>query len=115
MRKAPLILTILAVIGAAGILVAQQKFPNMADFPVKFDNDRVVVQEISFEPGEWAGEHSHEGGQLVIILDEIKMLYREGGEEFERTFGKGEVFWIDPVKHDHKALTTGSAMLVSLK
>ena len=114
MRKVLLIVTILAIIGAAGMLVAQQKFPN-AEFPVKFDNDKVVVQEISFKVGEWSGEHSHEGGQLVIIVDEIKMLYREDGKEVERTYAKGDVFWIDPVKHDHKALSSGTAMLVSLK
>ena len=114
MRKVLLIVTILAVIGAAGMLVAQQEFPN-AEFPVKFDNDKVVVQEISFKVGEWAGERSHVGGQLVIILDEIKMLYREGGEEVERTFAKGDVFWIDPIKHDHKALSSGTGMLVSFK
>ena len=114
MRKVLLVVTILAVIGAAGMLVAQQEFPN-AEFPAVFENDKVVVQEISFKVGEWIGEHSHAGGQLVIILDETKMLYREGGKEVERTFAKGDVFWIDPVKHDHKALLSGNAMLVSLK
>ena len=115
MRKVLLIVTVLAVVGAAGILVAQQEYPNTGDFPVKFENDKVVVQEVSFPTGEWTGEHSHPGGQLVIILDEIKMLYREGGEVDERTFSKGDVFWIEAVTHDHKALVSGKAMLVSLK
>jgi hypothetical protein len=43
------------------------------------------------------------------------MLYREGGKETERSFKSGEVFWVEAVEHDHKALSKGSALLVSLK
>lgn len=115
MRKVLVIAIVLVVVGAAGVLVAQQKYPSNAEASVKLDNDKVVVQEISFKEGVWTGEHSHEGGQLVVILDDTKMLYREGGEEVERSFSKGDVFWIEPVTHDHMAISSGKAMLVSFK
>ena len=79
------------------------------------DNDHVVVQMMEFAPGEWAGEHSHPGNQLVVIVSPTKMLYREGGEETERSFKPGEVFWIDGVTHDHKATSKGKAVLISMK
>lgn len=114
MRRVLWVAAAVAIVGVAGILVAQQEYPN-AEFPVKFENDKVAVQEMSFTPGEWSGEHSHPGGQLVIIIDDIKMLYRENGEEVERAFSRGDVFWIDATTHDHKAISSGKAMLVSLK
>lgn len=106
---------LLIALGATGALLAQQKYPNLPDVPVVLENDRVVVQEIPFQPGDWAGEHSHAGGQVVVVLDELKMIYREGGEEVERTFAKGDVFWVDPVTHDHKALSSGTGVLITLK
>jgi hypothetical protein len=56
------------ILCAAGILVAQQEFPNVADAPVVLENDKVVVQRIEFEAGKWAGEHTHGGSQLAVVL-----------------------------------------------
>jgi len=106
---------LLGIFAIAGVLWAQQEFPNVSAGEVVLENDKVIVQKLSFETGTWAGEHSHEGGQLVVIIEPVKMLYKENGKEVERKFKPGDVFWIDPVKHDHKALKTGTAMLVSFK
>ncbi len=105
----------LIALGATGALLAQQKYPNLPDVPVVLDNDRVVVQKVEFHPGDWAGEHSHAGGQVVVVLDELKMVYREGGEEVERTYERGDVYWVDPVTHDHKSLSSGTGVLITLK
>lgn len=104
-----------AAVFVAGLVLGQQKYPNLPEPPVKFENGRVTVQEMTFEPGEWAGDHTHAGNQLVVIVEPIKMLYREGGEETERSFAAGDVFWVDKVEHDHKALTQGRAVLVTVK
>jgi quercetin dioxygenase-like cupin family protein len=116
MRKLFVVVVGLVIIGLAGVLLAQQKFPNLPDSPVVLDNDKLVVQRMEFEPGEWAGSHSHSGDQLVVIVSEAEMVYKdEDGKETTRTFEAGEVMWIDAVTHDHKATAKGSAILITLK
>ncbi len=105
----------IALLATAGLLLAQQEYPNIPDIPIVFENDQVVAQRMDFGPGEWAGAHSHAGNQIVVILDAITMLYKEGGEEVERSFETGTVFWVDATDHDHKTIKGGSAILISFK
>ena len=94
-----------------------QTYPNV-DPTVVFENDYVIVQKLSQEPGQWAGEHSHAGNQIVVVLKGGTTTYREGGEETEDTRADGEVFWLEATEaHDH-ATTSDSAteaLLVTLK
>jgi quercetin dioxygenase-like cupin family protein len=80
---------------------ARQVYPNMpAD--VVFENERFLAQRLSSEPGQWAGEHSHTGGQLVVVLEGATQTRREGGEEKVVTREAGDVFWVEPTEaHDH--------------
>ena len=55
---------------------------------------RALAQQIVSEPGQWTGEHSHDGNQLVVVVKGGTMVYREGGEETEVTYADGEVFWV---------------------
>ncbi len=78
-----------------------QTYPNLPA-NVVFENDRVVAQRLASEPGVWAGEHSHTGNQLVVVLKGGTQTYREGGEETSVTFEDGDVFWVEPTEaHDH--------------
>jgi len=115
MRRKLLFGVVLVALGVVGVLYAQQKYPNAPEPAVVLDNDQVVVQHMKLEPGAWVGEHSHNGDQLVISLSKMSLIYKEGGEETERTFEVGDVMWIDAGKHDHKALTKGTAILVTVK
>lgn len=94
-----------------------QTYPN-ADPTVVFENDYVIVQKLLQEPGQWAGEHSHTGNQIVVVLKGGTTTYREGGEETEVTRADGEAFWLEATEaHDH-ATTSDSAteaLLVTLK
>lgn len=38
-----------------------------------------------------------------------------GGEEMQKEYKAGDVFWIDAVEHDHKAITQGGAVIVTVK
>jgi quercetin dioxygenase-like cupin family protein len=97
-------------------MAGAQAYPNVTP-DVAFDNDRLVAQRLSIEPGSWAGEHSHAGNQLVVVLKGGTMVYREGGEDTEVTYADGEVFWIDAVEaHDHTAKDAPvDAVLITLK
>lgn len=81
----------------------RQMYPNLpAD--VAFENERVVAQRVVAEPGQWAGEHSHVGGQLAVVLEGGPMAFREDGEETEVTYEDGQVLWVEPTAaHDHAA------------
>ena len=69
-RKIALVFALGVVLGIAGIVVAQQAYPNMPGSETVLENDRVVVQALDFSPGDWTGEHSHAGNQLVVIVDD---------------------------------------------
>lgn len=79
----------------------RQVYPNLpAD--VMFANDRVVAQRIVGEPDVWAGEHSHTGSQLVVVVKGGTLTYREGGQDRPVTYEAGDVFWVQPTQaHDH--------------
>jgi quercetin dioxygenase-like cupin family protein len=103
------------ILCAAGILVAQQEFPNVTDAPVVLENDKVVVQRIEFEAGKWAGEHTHGGGQLAVVLNDTEMTYKENGKERVVSRKAGDVFWVEAGTHDHKHSVGGTAILITLK
>jgi quercetin dioxygenase-like cupin family protein len=79
----------------------RQAYPNLPS-DVVFENDQIVAQRVTAESGTWAGEHPHPGGQIAVVLKDAKQIYREGGEETERTFAAGEVIAVEPTEaHDH--------------
>ena len=94
----------------------RQMYPNLSA-EVVFENERVVAQHIVGEPGQWAGEHSHVGGQLAVALKGGIQTYREGGEETDVTYEDGDVFWVEPTEaHDHavKGDSPIEAILISM-
>lgn len=106
---------IVALVFVAGIAVGQLSYPDADDPGVVLENDHVIVQRFASQPGNWVGMHKHEGNQLVVILEDAKLMYKVGGEEKETTYKAGDVFWIDAVEHDHKAITQGGAVIVTMK
>ena len=103
------------IVAPAGILLAQQKYPNVTEAPVLLENDRVIVQRNEFEVGAWVGGHSHAGNQLVVALEDMELVYKEGDKETTRSYKAGDVFWVDAAQHDHKSLTGGAGILITLK
>ncbi len=115
MSKKFLLVGVVALVFVAGIAVGQLSFPNEEDPTIVLENDHVVVQKADAHSGNWVGVHKHEGNQLAVALDDLTLMYQVGGEETETVYKAGDVFWIDAVEHDHKALTEGSVVIVTLK
>lgn len=115
MSKKPSLAVVVALVFVAGVAIGQLSYPDADDPAVVLENDHVVVQKFDSQPGGWVGEHKHGGNQLVVIVEDSKLVYRVGGKEEERSFKAGDVFWIDAVEHDHKALTRGGAIIVTVK
>ena len=90
-------------VSAAGMGAMQgqpQVYPNIPA-PMLFENDEIIAQSWTSEPGVWAGEHSHMGNQLVVVVKGGTILYREGGVETPVTYQDGDVYWIKATTHDH--------------
>ena len=112
--KSLIVLAVCMMVATAAVAV-QQSYPNVENIPVVFENDKVVVQKLTFEPGDWVGEHAHDGSQMVVILKGMTTVYKEGGKEKEVAYEDGDVFWIDAVTHDHKAMAAGEGLLINFK
>ena len=102
------------ILAPGGILLAQQQYPK-AEARILLENDRVVVQRSDFEAGAWVGEHSHAGNQLSVALDGTEMVFKEGEKETTESYKPGDVVWVDAGKHDHKSLSRGAFILITIK
>ncbi len=95
--------TVSAAAGMEAIEGQAQVYPNIPA-PVILENDEVIAQLWVSEPGVWAGEHSHMGNQLAVVVKGGTLTYREAGEETQVTYESGHVYWIGAIAaHDHTA------------
>lgn len=95
----------------AGAGAAEGGRSTYPDVPteVVFENDRVTVELVRAEPGQWTGEHDHTGTHIGIVLTDGTIDYRTDGEETSRTFERGEATLLESTTHDH-AVAGESAM-----
>ena len=106
---------VVALAGIAGVVIAQQSYPNVEDPTVVMENDHVIVQKFRTSVDAWTGKHTHEGNQLVVILEDTTVVYNVDGEETEEARKAGDVYWIDEVEHDHMGKTDGEVILITIK
>ena len=90
----------------------QQYYPNIPT-EVIFENDRVLVQRVVIQPGEWEGIHSHSGDQLFINLSDGETSIRYGDEERHTSVELGSVGWQRAVdlSEEHESGNTGDTPL----
>lgn len=91
-----------------------QQYPNLPPPPVLLENDTVIAQGMPTVTS-WTGAHSHEGNQLVVVLEPFTMVRLVDGNEEETSYSEGDVFWIDKGEHDHRALDVGRIVIVTVK
>lgn len=101
---------------------APQAYPDISAELV-LENDRMIVQRVQVEPGQWTGIHSHPGNQVYIhIKGGIWSERRNGMQSPPSPFlDAGSVGWIDATGpgETHEAGNTGDTtidfVLVTLK
>jgi mannose-6-phosphate isomerase-like protein (cupin superfamily) len=101
---------------------APQTYPNIP-LDLILDNDRMIVQRVRVEPGQWTGIHSHPGNQVYIHIRGGIWSERRGGLQSPPSpFSEaGSVGWIDAVDlgEAHESGNTGDTtidlVLVTLK
>jgi len=101
---------------------APQTYPNIP-LELLLENDRVIVQRVRVEPGQWSGIHSHPGNQVYIdIKGGIWSERRSGVQSPASLYSEpGSVGWVDAVElgvgHEFGSVgdTTIDLVLVTLK
>ena len=93
---------------------APQIYPNIP-LELLLENDRVIVQRVQVEPGQWEGIHSHPGNQVFIHIKGGEWSGRRGGKSTNsRTVREdGAVGWMDPVdlSEGHESGNTGDTTI----
>ena len=86
-----------------------QHYPNI-EGEVVFENDRVVVQKYTVEPGQWEGVHTHSGNQLYVHIQGGEWTVRYGDEKETSVAEDGSVGWMPKVElsQDHESGNTGT-------
>jgi quercetin dioxygenase-like cupin family protein len=99
-----------------------QEFPDVEP-ELLLDNDRMIVQRVFLEPGQWTGAHGHPGNQLFLIIKGgIRSERRAGGSiASSLDLAAGSVGWLGAMDgnqaHDvgNTGATTMEVVLVTIK
>lgn len=99
-----------------------QAYPNLP-LDLLLENDRMIVQRVRVEPGQWTGIHGHPGNQIYIhIKGGIWSERRDGVQSPPSPRSKaGSVGWIDAIDKSgrHELGNTGDTsiefVLITLK
>jgi quercetin dioxygenase-like cupin family protein len=79
------------------------------------DNDRVIVQRVQVEPGQWEGIHSHPGNQVFIHIKGGTWAARMGGVQSPTTTVRadGAVGWMEAIdlSEEHESGNVGDTTI----
>jgi len=93
---------------------APQFYPNIP-LELLLENDRMIVQRVQVESGQWEGIHSHPGNQVFIHIKGGEWSGRRGGKSTNSRTVKedGAVGWMDAVdlSEGHESGNTGDTTI----
>jgi quercetin dioxygenase-like cupin family protein len=101
---------------------APQDYPNIP-LELLLENDRMIVQRVRVEPGQWTGIHSHPGNQVYVHIKGGTWSERRGGVQSAPAafMQAGSVGWVHAVdlSEGHEVGNTGDTtievVLVTIK
>jgi hypothetical protein len=74
---------------------APQAFPNV-ETELLLANDRMIVQRVRLNPGDWTGEHGRPGNQVYVVVEGGTWAERRGSAQSDpSTWPAGAVGWLD--------------------
>lgn len=79
--------------------VAPLSYPNIAGEDL-LENEVVIVQRFTIDPGQWEGVHAHQPNMLFIHIRGGHWAARTAGgpaQPYPQPSADGEVGWMDPV------------------
>ncbi len=93
---------------------APQFYPNIP-LELLLENDRMIVQRVQVEPGQWEGIHSHPGNQVFIHIKGGIWSGRRGGVQSPPSPPRetGSVGWMDAIdiSEGHESGNTGDTTI----
>ena len=100
----------------------QQVYPDV-ETELLLENDRMIVQRVFLEPGQWTGVHSRPGNQVYLQIKAGSWSERRRGVQAasETHFEAGAVGWLDAIdiSEGYEIGNTGEAaiefVLVTIK
>jgi len=87
------------------------------DIPMELllENERVIVQRVQVEPGQWEGLHSHPGNQVFIHIKGGTWAGRMAGVQSSTTSQRadGDVGWMDAIdlSEEHESGNVGDTTI----
>jgi len=91
-----------------------QVYPNIP-LELLLDNERVIVQRVQVEPGQWEGIHSHPGNQVYVHIKGGEWGGRAGGKLRDSTSvsADGAVGWMQAVdmSEEHESGNVGDTTI----
>jgi quercetin dioxygenase-like cupin family protein len=91
-----------------------QIYPNIP-LELLLDNERVIVQRVQVEPGQWEGIHSHPGNQVYVHIKGGTWSGRRGGVQSPPSplSQDGGVGWMEAVdlSEEHESGNTGDTTI----
>ena len=101
---------------------AKQAFPD-APTELLLENERMIVQRVRLEPGQWTGAHGHPGNQVYVHIKEGTWSERRGGSQTAASedLEAGAAGWLDAIasSEGHDVGNTGETpvefVLVTIK
>ncbi len=108
---------------SAASMVSAETYPDPLEagpdiYKKVFENEKVRVSEIRFNPGDEITMHTHSFDHFIYVLDAGKLvLSYPDGKTVELQGAAGQVIWVP--KESHSAKNTGDrvfrALIVELK
>ena len=115
MKRPLLFISVLSLLISVAAAAEEKSYPNPQEgapgvYKQVFDNDRVRVSEITFNPGDKAPMHTHSLAHIVYILEggELTLTYPDG-KSAVATAQAGQVLWFPA--ETHEAVNTGTTVV----
>jgi len=93
---------------------APQVFPDLQP-ELLLENNRMIVQRVIIEPGQWTGAHGHPGNQVFLVIKGGTRSERRGGIAYgeSQDLQAGAVGWLDALGPDeaHDVGNTGDTKM----
>lgn len=114
----PLIILLLSILSVSRIALAQNPLEvGPGIYTLLFENERVRVMQVTFQPGDKIAMHSHPDHVTTFVTEGTLMLTYPDGSTKEISGKPGDSFWIPAEAHaaENTGTTEVRGIVVELK
>lgn len=103
----PLTLAVVLMASSAFAADPLEVAPDM--YTLQFENERVRVMQVVFQPGQQIAEHSHPDHFVNVLEAGTIQITKADGSVSDAVVNVGDVIWIDA--ETHSAVNTGTTLV----